>query len=259
MATINAATAARFCNICGWAGDRFDGVDHVESNQCPACGSIARDRFVSYLALSRGAAVRGSSVIETSPRLGQAYRRYMKRMYTYLSTDFDQSAHIADIFMDIQKMDLASNSIDTFITSHVLEHVPDTHIAASELFRVVKPGGTAVVAIPLLNGTTCVPTEPEYHGDNTLVFWRFGWDLREILAAAGFTVEVAVTAAFADLLRTKQWDGPVSSEFDLPSILSVPVDVVSCMDAPMSARLGINPPYQFVGFICSKPAVRPSL
>jgi SAM-dependent methyltransferase len=252
-ATIEASSAARLCNICRWTGDAFGGDDHAESNLCPRCLSIARDRFVFFLALNREPGRRRSRVIENSPRLDARYRRYMKRHFAYVSTDFDQSAHTAAIFMDLQKMDLPSDAIDTFITAHVLEHVPDTNVAAHELFRVVRPGGTAVVAVPILQATTSVPTEPEYHGDDTLVFWRFGWDLREVLASTGFDVEIAVTAPFAELLGTGQWDGPAVGEFDLRSMVATPVSASACMNAATATKLGINPPYQFVAFVCRKP------
>jgi SAM-dependent methyltransferase len=239
---IELSAAARLCNICRWTGATFGGEDHAESNLCPRCLSIARDRFVFFLALNREPGRRGDTVIENSPRLDARYRRYMKRQFRYISTDFDQSAHKAAIFMDLQHMDLASDSVDRFVTAHVLEHVPDTQAAAAELFRVVKPGGTAVVAVPILQGTTGVPAEPEYHGDDTL------------LAATGFDVEVAVTAPFADMLGAPDWVGQAVGEFDLPSMVAAPVDAVACMDAATATKLGINPPYQYVGFVCRKAA-----
>ncbi len=45
----------------------------------------------------------------------------------------------------IQKMDLPNNTFDFVIARLVVEHVPDPLAACSELFRVVKPGGTVVV------------------------------------------------------------------------------------------------------------------
>jgi SAM-dependent methyltransferase len=245
-------TVDRYCNICDWSGAAFEGFDHCESNACPACGSIARDRFVYFLAISRQHTRRGASIIETSPRLGHSYRTYMKRLFEFRTGDFDLVSHKGDLFLDLQDIDLPSNSIDVFITAHVLEHVPDYVSATKEMFRVVKPGGMAVVAVPVLNGVTRQPTEPEYHEDETLVHWRFGWDLKEQLEAAGFHVDIAVTAPFASMLAEQRFDGGVIGEFDVASLLADPPTVSACMDAASATRLGLQPCYQFVGFVCRK-------
>jgi SAM-dependent methyltransferase len=245
-------TVDRYCNVCDWSGAAFEGIEHCESNTCPGCGSIARDRFVNFLAITMQRPRRGASVIETSPRLGLDYRIYMKRLFQFRTGDFDLVSHKGDLFLDLQKIDLPSNSIDVFITAHVLEHVPDYVAATQELFRVVSPGGVAVVAVPVLNGVTCQPTEPEYHEDNTLVHWRFGWDLKGQLEAAGFHVDIAVTAPFAAVLAEQRWDGVVSTGFDVASLLSDPPTVSTCMDAASADRLGLNPCYQFIGFVCRK-------
>jgi acyl-ACP thioesterase len=33
--------------------------------------------------------------------------------------------------------------------------------------------------VPVLQGRTAPPVEPEFHGDNTPVFWRFGPELTD--------------------------------------------------------------------------------
>jgi SAM-dependent methyltransferase len=63
----------------------------------------------------------------------------------------------ADLFPknnDITKMDCTSiphpdNTFDVIICNHVLEHVPDYKKAMSEFFRVLKPGGSAILQVPL--------------------------------------------------------------------------------------------------------------
>jgi SAM-dependent methyltransferase len=243
----------RYCNICGWSGDAFIGYAHSESSNCPNCDSIARDRFVYFLAFNAARRRTGSAVIETSPRIGSKYREYMNRMFLYRASDFDLSAHKGDIFLDLQSMTLPSSSIDVFITAHVLEHVPEPAKAAAELYRVLKPGGTAVVAVPILNGQTRVPTEPEFHEDNTPVHWRFGWDAKDLLEAAGFGVDIAVTEPFQRVLEDGVWGGDVSGEYEIDSLLQCPTSVMPAISAAVADKLGIAPPYQFVAFVCKKP------
>ena len=51
--------------------------------------------------------------------------------------------------MDIQKMVFPSDSIDAFICSHVLEHVPDDNKAIKEISRILKKDGKALLLIPI--------------------------------------------------------------------------------------------------------------
>jgi predicted SAM-dependent methyltransferase len=53
--------------------------------------------------------------------------------------------------VDITNMSLyATGSIDCFICSHVLEHIPDDTKALQELFRILNLSGWGIVMAPLL-------------------------------------------------------------------------------------------------------------
>ncbi|HER25177.1 MAG TPA: class I SAM-dependent methyltransferase [Candidatus Atribacteria bacterium] len=50
-----------------------------------------------------------------------------------------------NIRLDIADMNFEDNFFDVIICTHVLEHVKDDQKAISELFRVLKPGGEAIL------------------------------------------------------------------------------------------------------------------
>lgn len=50
---------------------------------------------------------------------------------------------------DVEILPLASDSADKVLCSHTLEHVLDDRRVLAEIQRILKPGGTAVLAIPL--------------------------------------------------------------------------------------------------------------
>lgn len=244
------------CNICHWTGESFQGSFHSELAACPRCGSVSRDRFLMYCFLSRFRYRDGLHVLETSPRLGTPYRRMMRRYFEYIASDFDLSAHEGDIRLDLQNIQLPSDSLDILLTPHVLEHVPDTDSALSEIFRVLSPGGRMYLQVPLCLGTTRVPPSPEYHADNTRVFFNFGWDLTDRLRSAGFEVQVLVTEEYFELLSghtvpASRGDG----QFDLQSLWRdcriADLDVVA--DRQNSKKFGFLPPYQFTTWECTKP------
>jgi SAM-dependent methyltransferase len=65
----------------------------------------------------------------------------------YITADLDPD--VADLVIDITQMALEGGSFDAIICSHVLEHVEDDRSAMRELFRVLRPGGWALVLVPL--------------------------------------------------------------------------------------------------------------
>ena len=77
----------------------------------------------------------------------------------YLSADLNSPS--AMVKMDITNIKYEDNSFDVIICNHVLEHIPDDRKAMSELYRVLKPGGWAILQVPislLLNKTYEDPT-----------------------------------------------------------------------------------------------------
>jgi SAM-dependent methyltransferase len=246
--------AAALCNICRWEGNAFEGRQHVEFSTCPACGSNGRDRFLHWCLTERVGLHAALRVIECSPRLAQAYRDAMATWFFYRTSDYDVRAHAGNLRLDLQAIDLPDACVDVILCAHVLEHVPDTDKALAELRRVVAPGGHLLLQVPVLQGRTAPPAEPEFHGDDTPVFWRFGFDLTERLRDVGFVAELLCTAQLADAVRstTNPWH-EWSGEFDVPDILAGAIadDLVVVADASTSARLGIDPGYMYLTWDCA--------
>jgi SAM-dependent methyltransferase len=103
--------------------------------------------------------------------------------------------HIRKI--DLCHIDLISDSIDLIIANHILEHIPDDRQAMKELYRILKPGGKALLQVPIsqiLEVTIedfAVTDEREREArfgqsDHCRIYGR---DYFERLASAGFSVE----------------------------------------------------------------------
>jgi SAM-dependent methyltransferase len=245
------------CNICGWHGDSFGGGYHSESAVCPVCGSIARDRFLYWCWTRRTPYQANARVLETSPRLDKRYRTVMGRRVKYLASDYDESAHKGTVKLDIQDIDLPDASLDVILTPHVLEHVPDTERSLAEIVRVLAPGGHLFLEIPLQQGVTAPPPGPEYHGDNTLVYWRFGWDLRDKLEAAGLQTATLVTADLVERVSAGGVDsgygGDDCDEVDLLSHAD-PTTWTVVADSREARRYGFLPDFMFICWHGVKPA-----
>jgi SAM-dependent methyltransferase len=250
-----------WCVLCGWTGEQFAGPPHSEAAQCPRCLTIGRDRFIYLCLYQRVGYRRGLRLLETSPRLGDDYRRTMARRVRYLASDYDERAHKASVRLDLQRLDLPDASIDVLLTAHVLEHVPDTDATLAEIFRVLSPGGRMLLQVPVGQAATAPPPEPEFHGDNTPVFWRFGMDLTERLRKHRFDASVLCTEDFhrrvvagdADWERVFQYP-----EFDQEALVAaaVPEDLVVVADDALARRDGLYPSYQFLTWEAVKAANR---
>jgi SAM-dependent methyltransferase len=244
------------CNICRWEGDAFAGIAHVEFAQCPGCGSNGRDRFLHWCLSERvdlGPALR---VIECSPRMGPSYRDAMATWFFYRTSDYDLRAHKGNLQLDLQAIDLPDACLDVMLCAHVLEHVPDNDKALAELRRVIAPGGHLLLQVPVLQARTAPPAEPEFHGDNTPVFWRFGFDLTARLRDHGFTTDLLCTSALIEAVTsgTNPW-AEWSGEFDVPDMLdgAIADDLVVVADQATAQRLGIEPAYMFLTWDCRVP------
>src|SRR4249920_3892182 len=114
----------------------------------------------------------------------------------YVSANLDSP--LAMIRMDISKIPYKANCFDVIICNHVLEHIPNDRQAMSDLYRVLKPGGWAILQVPIslsLDRTYEDPTavtreerEKKFgQHDHVRIYAK---DYKDRLENVGFTVEV---------------------------------------------------------------------
>jgi SAM-dependent methyltransferase len=137
------------CNICQKKLRKFITLSN-EDSLCPNCGSLKRNRRLWSL-LETELLVPNMSILDFSP--SRCLYRKLKKMKTinYKSTDLSGD-FIADHHFDITNLEITDNSLDLVICYHILEHVNDDVQAIKELFRVMKPGGKALIQTPFKDG-----------------------------------------------------------------------------------------------------------
>ena len=90
---------------------------------------------------------------------------------------------------DGQLLPFPDNTFDRIIAAEVMEHIPDDEVAAAELARVLKPGGTIAITVPAwLPEVVCWKLSDEYHapkvvGGHVRIYTER--ELRQKLAATG--------------------------------------------------------------------------
>ena len=78
----------------------------------------------------------------------QAFLKRFRRLKHLQYTTTDLHSPIADVKADICNLPFEDNAYDFIICNHVLEHIPDDTKAMTELYRVLAPGGTAIIQVP---------------------------------------------------------------------------------------------------------------
>lgn len=115
---------------------------------CPSCGSVERHRLLKLCMDANPPLIEGKAVLHFAPERVVARTLRALRPARYVSADlFDK----ADLKLDITAIDLPDASFETIVCNHVLEHVDDRK-ALTELHRVLKPGGTLLAMVPVIDG-----------------------------------------------------------------------------------------------------------
>lgn len=78
----------------------------------------------------------------------QAFYKRFRRLENLDYTTTDLNSPLADVKADICDLPFPDNSFDFILCNHVLEHIPDDTKAMKELYRILQPGGTAILQIP---------------------------------------------------------------------------------------------------------------
>ena len=103
--------------------------------------------------------------------IGAGNSNSRSRFRKYISVDADPNCK-PDIVADIHNLPFENNAIEAILCFSVLEHVKDPFKAISELHRIMKTGGRALLSVPFI-----WPHHPGSYKD----YWRFSEDGLRVL------------------------------------------------------------------------------
>lgn len=113
----------------------------------PSTLSLERHRLLwLYLKNETDFFSRDLKVLHFAPE--QAFYNRFKKQKNLNYTTTDLESPLADVKADICNLPFENDAYDVILCNHVLEHIPDDTKAMKELYRVLKPGGKAILQIP---------------------------------------------------------------------------------------------------------------
>ncbi len=113
----------------------------------PSTLSLERHRLLwLYLKNETGFFTEKLKVLHFAPE--QAFYNRFRKLPNLDYTTTDLNSPLADVKADICNLPFEDNSFDFILCNHVLEHIPDDTKAMKELYRILSPGGTAILQIP---------------------------------------------------------------------------------------------------------------
>ncbi len=203
------------CPLCGyrcrdWA---YSGVDaEVNSkldiigagrrkNVCHQCGSNDRERLVIAFLNEQLKSQDWTkiAVLHIAPEYNLSRWIAQQQPQRYIQGDRHMEGYqypAAVQHMDITQLPFETNTFDWVICNHVLEHIEDDKKAMDEIYRVLKPRGSAVLQVPISlkldktyeNKSIQTPDEREQHFGQRDHVRIYGPDYVQRLKEVGFEV-----------------------------------------------------------------------
>lgn len=187
----------RSCPLCRASLRSFlpHGVPVRPDAICPVCDSRDRHRLAwLYLSAYFAQNSRPLDVLHLAPEPELARRMAALPLLRYRAGGLGSPPLE---WMDITALPLAACSQDFIYCSHVLNMLPADQPAMRELQRVLRPGGCALLQVPVQRQAATrelppdsTPAQRQQAFGDPGMYRRYGDDLSQRLAAAGFQVTV---------------------------------------------------------------------
>lgn len=137
-----------------------------------------------------------ASILHVAPEQKIAERILLCGPKLYIKGDLNPNPET--VLVDVTDLTYPNGTFDFVLCNHVLEHVPEDERAISEVFRVLRGGGAAILQTPfspVLSHSFC---EPRVNSDRLRnVFYGqedhvriYGTDLFEKITKAGFLTQI---------------------------------------------------------------------
>lgn len=150
-------TFSNFSKFRGGSANRPEFMKQIEmigsdtdNFGCIYCNAHDRERhlYMFFDKLNLWERFKDASIVHIAPERNLKTRIKELNPKSYVMGDLYPDTSQGMIKIDVTGMQFEDQSVDFFICNHVLEHVPEIEKAQSEIYRILKPGGMAVLQTP---------------------------------------------------------------------------------------------------------------
>lgn len=180
------------------------GAGRRKNMVCPRCFSTDRDRLIYLYLQDKTSFLRNpASVLHIAPEGSLKHLLEKQPNLDYHTGDKFEEGYTGYYYdRDVVQMDVTAipdqaDTYDLVICNHVLEHIPDDKKAMQEILRVLKPGGQAILQVPVSLTATTTDEEPlNSDAEREARYGQFdhvrlyGADYKNRLEEVGFEAEV---------------------------------------------------------------------
>lgn len=211
-----------YCPCCGSEFREFArfGGNRRKNAWCPECESLERHRLLwMFFEKKTNLYTENIRLLHVAPET-IFYNRFntLPNLDYYPADKYNELYPSNTKYIDLLNIDLADESVDAIICNHVFQYIEEDRRAMSELFRVLKKGGWAVMQVPVNKALQKTHEDPTITDplEREKVFGLkehvrfYGPDYADRLREAGFTVSVEdYTGSFSDAENFKYgfWKG----------------------------------------------------
>jgi len=190
------------CPCCAGNFRRFlpyaiEGRPARPNAQCPGCGAAERHRLIWLFMKNRtNLFANHLRFLHIAPE--PVFQQRFKSMSNLDYIGADINSPLADVKMDITDIQYEDDFFDAILCSHVLDYVADDRKAMHELYRVLRPGGWAILQslvdrnreMTFEDNSIVAPKKrKEVFGQSDL-FRIYGRDYAERIRKAGFELTI---------------------------------------------------------------------
>lgn len=192
------------CPVCSYNGPFLDITNRLgfrKNSRCPKCGSFESHRlqYLTIMKLTDLCNFSEMSMLHLGP--DTFFRKKFRKMFGQYTSTADMIVKNRITFKaGPAVLPFGDASFDFIFASHVLEYIREDEKALSEIRRLLKPDGVAVLPVPILAENTIEYPEPNP------VEWGYvrapGMDYHDRYLKYFSTVNSYESAYFPDIFQT---------------------------------------------------------